>query len=77
VAHGDAHTERARIVLLDVERETITLPRRLGEAASLILDFEEPGQRRSESPAIMPESGRALREQGDIEFALEPGESCE
>jgi hypothetical protein len=77
LARGDAHSERARIVLLDGGRGTITLPRRLGEAASLILEFEEPGQRRFDSPAIMPESGHALREGGDIAFTLQAGDSCE
>lgn len=73
-ARGDAHSERARIVLLGAERSTITLPRRLGEAASLILDLEEPPLG---DVALPPRSGRALREQGDVEFTLSPGESCD
>jgi hypothetical protein len=75
LAKGDARVQGGRLILLEQDRTTITLPGELGSAASLLLELATPPD--SSREPLVPTQARALRDDEDLVFDLMVASSCE
>jgi Domain of unknown function (DUF6438) len=75
LAKGDARIQGGRLILLEENRGTITLPGELGSAASLLLELATPPG--SSREPLVPTQARALRDDEDLVFDLVVASSCE